>query len=79
MNLSNSISQALENPKGLGRLSLVDASFGYRKKSGESFEVVKKLNMSLNIGEHYAIMGETGVGKTTFLKVYIDRGGSCTV
>ncbi len=46
----------------LMRLQDLGKSFGNR-------EVLKKINMSINEGEIFALMGPSGVGKTTFFRI----------
>ncbi|CAB9500510.1 Sublancin-168-processing and transport ATP-binding protein sunT [Seminavis robusta] len=67
--MSSELSKHLNHPKkGVDKLSLDAASFGYKDKEGNTFAIVQNLTTTLNMGEHYAVMGETGVGKSTFLK-----------
>ncbi|CAB9500515.1 Sublancin-168-processing and transport ATP-binding protein sunT [Seminavis robusta] len=67
--MSSELSDHLNHPKnGVDKLSLDAASFGYKDKEGNTFAIVQNLTTTLNIGAHYAVMGETGVGKSTFLK-----------
>ncbi len=47
---------------GLMRLQDLGKSFGDR-------EVLKKINMSINEGEIFALMGPSGVGKTTLFRI----------
>uniref|UniRef100_A0A7S2Y2X7 ABC transporter domain-containing protein n=1 Tax=Entomoneis paludosa TaxID=265537 RepID=A0A7S2Y2X7_9STRA len=49
-------------------IQLQDVSLGYSVQES-MYHVADKLNMSFSLGKHYAIMGETGAGKSTVLKV----------
>lgn len=68
--ISNFISKAFEAPQmeKCDKILLEDVSFGYKKKDGTTCTIIEHLNMELQVGEHYAIMGETGVGKSTLFK-----------
>jgi len=58
-----------ENPIPLpvpfnGKIEYRDISFSYGKKP-----FIQNLNLEINPGEHIGIIGETGAGKTTFVKL----------
>jgi ATP-binding cassette subfamily B protein len=61
-----------------GDLSLVDVTFGYR----ESRPVIHDVTLTIEPGEHVAIVGATGAGKSTLAKLftrqYDPRKGSIT-
>jgi len=44
-------------------------SFGYKMADGTVFNVMDNLDLSFQLGHHYAIMGETGAGKSTIFKI----------
>lgn len=52
-----------------GKFSLQNASMGYWRHDGSFNDVLKDINLDLAVGSHYAIMGETGAGKSTLFKV----------
>jgi ATP-binding cassette subfamily B protein len=61
-----------------GDLSLVDVTFGYR----ESRPVIHDVTLTIEPGEHVAIVGATGAGKSTLAKLFTrqndPRKGSIT-
>lgn len=62
-----------------GRLEFNDVSFGYYDEDG----VLKNISITVNPGETLALVGPTGVGKTTFISLvarFYDPGsGSITI
>ena len=60
-------------------LEIKDMSFRY---DGSDHDTLKNVSMTVHPGEHIAIVGENGAGKTTFIKVlmrlYDVTGGSIT-
>lgn len=52
--------QADEEPE----LSVINLSFGYE----ETKEILHNVNLTLNKGEHVILLGESGSGKSTFIK-----------
>lgn len=53
---------------GMPSILFEDVSFGYPTKSGEVFTVIENLTLSFQLGTHYAILGETGAGKSTIFR-----------
>ncbi len=69
--LTKSVEMSLRLPTPEACISLEGMSFGYTMVDGSTFHVVDNLNLSFSLGGHYAIMGETGAGKSTIFKVTI--------
>jgi len=51
------------------KLVMEDVTLGYKIENGSFKNVIKNLNLSFDIGHSYALMGESGTGKSTILKV----------
>ena len=50
------------------KMVLSNMALGYHTLEGRNFCAIDGLNLSLELGEHYSIMGESGAGKSTILK-----------
>ena len=50
-------------------LCMEGISFGYKMADGTMFNVMDNLDLTFQLGHHYAIMGETGAGKSTIFKI----------
>ncbi len=62
-----------------GVIELKNVYFSYINDHGEKEEVLRNFSIKINAGEHVAFVGETGVGKSTILKIIlgfypIDKG-----
>jgi len=57
------------NKENSHNLCMEAISFGYKMADGTMFNVMNNLNLSFQLGHHYAIMGETGAGKSTIFKI----------
>lgn len=51
------------------KLALQHCSLGYLRADNTLNLVIEDMSLDLAIGEHYALMGETGAGKSTLFKV----------
>jgi len=71
--LSKFVEMSLRSLEPKGSISLEGISFGYTTVDGSTFHVVDNLDLSFALGGRYAIMGETGAGKSTIFKVNIFR------
>jgi len=68
------IKAKLVNPAPNDKLTLKNVTLGYKIDDGSFKNVIENLNLSFEIGHSYALMGESGAGKSTILKV---RKESC--
>lgn len=59
-------SNAVTLPVIKNKISLENVNFGYDEESGE---VLKNINLDINVGEIVAIVGPTGTGKTTLVNL----------
>jgi len=75
--LSKSVEMSLRSPASKDCISLEGISFGYTMVDGSTFYVVDNLSLSFDLGGHYAIMGETGAGKSTIFKVQMSFSFMC--
>jgi len=67
--LSQSVELILQNPSESDCINMTGISFGYTIDDGNVSHVVDNLSLSFALGGHYAIMGESGCGKSTIFKV----------
>mgnify|MGYP001471654620 CR=1 FL=1 len=58
-------------PEKWQRITIKDLSFSYHGKNGVDLHI-DNIAMSLNKGERIAVIGESGGGKSTFLKLFRD-------
>lgn len=63
---NNKFNSQIKNKKAPVAISLKNIFFRYEKKS---FDVLKDLNLTVNQGEIYAILGANGSGKSTTIKI----------
>ena len=60
-------------------IKISNLSFGYKKKS----ELFSDLNIELEAGNIYGLLGKNGAGKTTLLKIFsgllFPQRGTCNV
>ena len=59
---------AIELPRAIGRIELEDVSFRY---SGGVDDAVKELNLQIEPGKTYALVGASGAGKSTILSLLL--------
>jgi len=66
-----------EQEKKLFRNALVleDINKSFTSNDGEENKVLKNLNLMVEVGERIAIIGENGIGKTTFLRMLMNEVG----
>jgi len=69
VDISKSVELTLQNPSEIDCITLKGLSLGYTMEDGNVYHVIDHLNLSFALGGHYAIMGETGAGKSTVFKV----------
>jgi ATP-binding cassette subfamily B protein len=54
-----------------GTIEFKNVYFSYTNDHGEKEPVLKNFSIKINQGEHVALVGETGVGKSTILKIIL--------
>jgi len=62
------IEQKLEKPSKGNSIEFSGIEFCYPLQDNSSLRVLENLNLSFALHDHYAIMGETGAGKSTIFK-----------
>lgn len=71
-----------DRPSGRNVLSVKDLSKSFREKGKETIVICEKLNLSLQRGDRLAIIGPSGIGKTSLIKMILQQlerdGGEVT-
>ena len=58
-------------PKFKGNIEFKNVWFSYKDKNNKNIKVFENFNLKINAGEKIAIIGETGIGKSTLLKLIL--------
>lgn len=72
MDLDEEVSSGtIAAPKFKGNIEFKNVSFSYTDEDGNVINVLKDFNLKIKQGEKVAIIGETGIGKSTLLKLLL--------
>jgi ATP-binding cassette subfamily B protein len=67
--ISTPTNAAKLNPKKIPTIEFKNVSFAY--KSNPKEKILENLNLTIKAGEHLALVGENGAGKTTIIKLLL--------
>lgn len=61
----------IKAPEFKGQIEFKNVTFSYADKDGKEIFVLKDFNLLINPGQKIALVGETGIGKSTILKLLL--------